>query len=412
MSEHLSKETTARLLSRQLPPDELVAMSRHLALCPECRQQLDAGKVSSGAASLVNDLQAPARADDLHLKYEQLEGYVDELLPQADRQQVSKHLETCDNCAREVKELTSLRENLFSYPQVTPVASRAPVPRGGTFFQTFAALFALRRWQFVGAAAVLVLAGLIGWLLWQTGKQPQLANLNKNAQTKAPDDSSPQSNTALVNSPDEAQREPVKEDPAKSVYDSIVATAIARQTLTATPDLKDLNGKPVTLLGENDSAQKFDLLSPRGTVVLSSRPTLRWRALAGAASYKVYLLNAKFDVVQNSGLLRSTSWTVARPLDHGQTYIWQVVASKEGKEITSPVAPAKEARFRVLDSKSEQAVQRFVQDNHDNHLALGIVYAHHGLLDEAARELSLAEKSKQSSELARMFLRDVRAMRR
>jgi hypothetical protein len=58
------------------------------------------------------------------------------------------------------------------------------------------------------------------------------------------------------------------------------------------------------------------------------------------------------------------------------------------------------------------AIQQFAQDNQDNHLALGIIYAHHGLLDEAERQLSSAATGKQSPELARKFLRDIKAMRR
>lgn len=420
MSEHLSKETTARLLSREVQPDELVTASRHLSLCAECRQQLHVAKgLAASARFLVNDLKGSLRADDLHLSYELLEGYVDEILPPAELERVNKHLGTCDSCAQEAKELRFLANGLSSHPQVTTGVAAAPLPPGGSVFQRFAALFGFRSLQFAGLAALLLLAVVVGLLLWQSKRQTQLANLNKDGQTKA-SDSSPNSNTGPT---DEAQTQPGKEennkngnsngDATESAYDSVVATAIAKQALPTPPALKELNGRPVTLLGPSDPAQQgFDLLSPRGTVVQSSRPTLRWRALAGAESYQVYLLNTNFDVVQKSGSLSSNSWTVTRSLDRGQTYIWQVVASKEGKEIAAPVAPARDARFKVLDSKSEQAIQRFAQDNPENHLALGIIYAHHGLLDEAARQLSSAATLKQSPELARKFLRDVKTMRR
>jgi hypothetical protein len=177
--------------------------------------------------------------------------------------------------------------------------------------------------------------------------------------------------------------------------------------------LKDLNGKAVTLLGPSDRTQRFDLLAPRGTVVESARPMLRWRSLSGAENYQVYVLNAQFDVIQESGPLNENSWTVTRPLDRGQTYIWQVVAMKDGKQFNSPVAPAREVRFKVLDSVSEQAIRRFAQDNRDNHLALGIIYAHYGLIDDAERELTTSIRLSQSSpNLALKFLQDVKAMRR
>lgn len=429
MSEHLSKETVASLLSRQLQPNELPAASQHLSRCAECRQQLSAARnLEASTKFLAHDLQGSVQADDPHLNYELLEGYVDQTLPQAERQRVTGHLETCDSCAQEIEELRVLGKNLSSYPQVTSVAAAAPLPQRGTVFQRFAALFGFRSVQFAALAVLLLLAALVGLLLWQSKKQTHFANVNTDGRTKAPDNSNSISNTgpenksAPANSPDEAQREPGKEeknkngdsndDAAKSVYDDVVATAIARQALVTPPALRDLNGRPVTLLGQSDPAQKFDLLSPRGVVVQSSRPTLRWRALAGVESYQIYLLNTNFDVVQKSGPLNGTSWTVNRTLDRGQTYIWQVVATKEGKEIAAPVAPARDARFKVLDSKTEQAIQRFAQANQDNHLALGIVYAHHGLLDDAADQLASAVRLNQSTELARRFLRDVRAMRR
>jgi hypothetical protein len=411
MSEHLSSETLTRLLARELPPRELLTASRHIAVCPECRQLLGAAKdLNLSTGFLANDLQRSMRAADLHLSYEELESYVDELLPAAERERTVRHLETCASCEHEANELNLFRESLASPPMTQTVAV---VPSSKGIFQKLAALFEIRSLQFAGLAVLLLLAVLVGLFLWQRRKQPQLANTPPDNSNHSPENK---------NAPEEAQREPgpvendkdgnSNGDAAKSVYDAVVATAIARQTLVPAPGLKDLNGRPVTLLGPGDAAQKFDLLSPRGTVVQSSRPTLRWQALAGAESYEVYVLNPNFDVVLKSGSLSGKSWTVTRALDRGQTYIWQVVATKDGKEITSPAAPAREARFRILDSKSQQAIEHFAQNKPDDPLALGIIYAHHGLLDEAERQLSSAATLKQSPELARKFLREVKAMRR
>lgn len=414
MSEHLAKETVARLLSRQLPPAELLAATQHLSSCAECRQQCETARNFTAAAkSLATELNL-APADDLHLNYEQLEGYVDEQSSQAERDLVNKHLAICDTCAQEVKELSLLKSNLSSYPQVAAALSPASGSENGTSLQRFVALFRFRSVQFAALAAVLLLAAVLGLLLWRSRKQPELANGNRNNPIKVPVNSNPGSNSGPEDkhSPDEARRDPDKDATAKSVYDEVIATAITQQTLATPVALKDLNGKPVTLLGPAEAAQKFALLSPRGTVVQSARPTLHWQALTGADGYKVYLLNTTFDIVQNSEALNGQSWTVSHPLERGQTYIWQVVATKEGKEITAPVAPAKEARFKVLDSRSAQAIQIFAKENADNHLALGIVYAHHGLLDDAERQLASAATLQQSPELARKFLRELKGMRR
>jgi hypothetical protein len=165
-------------------------------------------------------------------------------------------------------------------------------------------------------------------------------------------------------------------------------------------------------MGQNDSPEKFNLLSPYGTVVQAPRPTFRWKALDGANGYTVYVLNTDFEIVEKSGMLTGASWTATRPLRGGQTFVWQVVALKDGKEITSPAAPAKEARFKVLDRKTFQTLQRFAQNNKNNHLTLGIIYGHYGLLDDAERELEAATRRQQSPELARKLLENVKAMRR
>jgi anti-sigma factor RsiW len=402
-----------RFRSRQLSPEEFLASSAHIATCAECRQELAAERNVAASTQFVAGGLRDRLPADVHLTYEQLKDYVDETLPQVERVRLRSHLDGCDGCRQEVSELIFLSANLASYPQAAPAlypqaapALRQSLPQRESAFQRLANLLTARRWQLVGLAVMLLLVALAGVFVWQTRKQQQLANRNQNVQQKAPDNS-------IGKAPEEAHSAPGPENgTAKSEYDAIIVAAIISEQLAAAPDLKDLKGRPDTLLGDSDRMQQFELLAPRGTIVQSSRPTLHWQALTGAESYKVYVLNTKFDVLQDSGPLTQNSWTVAHPLTRGQSYVWQVVATKDGKEITAPLAPAREARFKVVDGKTAQAFEHFAQTNPDNHLALSIVCVHLGLFDDAERELKAAAASNQSPELIRKFRQELKAMRR
>jgi DNA-directed RNA polymerase specialized sigma24 family protein len=127
---------------------------------------------------------------------------------------------------------------------------------------------------------------------------------------------------------------------------------MVKQTLTAqrieTPRmLTELIGKSAVLMGTADEGHPFVLLGPVGTVVMSDRPTFRWRALGGADSYAVKIYDADFNEVAASPQISGTTgagtaWTVTRALERGRTYSWHVTALVGDKEVVSPVSPAPE----------------------------------------------------------------------
>jgi hypothetical protein len=93
-------------------------------------------------------------------------------------------------------------------------------------------------------------------------------------------------------------------------------------------------------------------------------------------------------------------------------YVWQVTAIKDGKEVISPIAPAPEARFKILEAAKVEQLRRVESGHPASHLARGISYAEAGLLGDAEREFRALLAGNPQSDAARKLLRSVEARRR
>jgi hypothetical protein len=162
-------------------------------------------------------------------------------------------------------------------------------------------------------------------------------------------------------------------------------------------------------MGGQAEGVSFALLYPVGTVVRSARPTFRWQRLEGASAYIVNIFDSSFTRVVTSPQVSTAQWTAPRPLPAGRVYLWQVTAIKDGKEIKSPVQPAPEARFKILEQAKFVELERVKRSYSNSHLLLGILYAQAGLLDDAEREFRALLAANPKSTLAQKLLRNVRA---
>ena len=162
-------------------------------------------------------------------------------------------------------------------------------------------------------------------------------------------------------------------------------------------------------MGEDQPGVAFALTGPIGKVVASTRPQFRWKPLKDADSYVVKIFDAKFRSVAESPPLRSTVWVPPVQLSHGNAYQWQVTAIKDGEEVVSPVRPAPDARFRVVDAAAANDIAAAKRAR--SHLVLGITYANAGLIDEAEREFGKLLERNPRSEVVKGLLRKVRAAR-
>ena len=190
-----------------------------------------------------------------------------------------------------------------------------------------------------------------------------------------------------------------------------VRAALQAGRLEQSPALASLASAPSTLLGESGNGLPFGLIGPIGEVVRSERPTFRWRALAGAQSYTVSVTDADLNEVATSLPLDAIEWRISKPLKEGGTYSWQVTAMKDGVRITSPVLPAPQAKFKVIDRSTSEMLQQVQREYPDSHLALAVIYAEAGLVDEAEQELRIVVRDNPRAGVAQRLLRQVQAMR-
>ena len=168
-----------------------------------------------------------------------------------------------------------------------------------------------------------------------------------------------------------------------------VKKALSTQRAQVSPALDSLNGRRETLLGDSGPRVSLSLLSPLGIILNTTRPTFRWRALDGATPYVVSVYDADFNLVASSPKLSETVWKPDISLKRGATYSWQVSATKDGREIIAPAAPAPQAMFKVLDEAGAARLESARRAYADSHLLLGVLYAREGLLAEAEREFRL-----------------------
>jgi hypothetical protein len=192
----------------------------------------------------------------------------------------------------------------------------------------------------------------------------------------------------------------------QTVKAALQAGRVERSLLIA-----QLAGTPSILLSQSDNGLPFKLTSPVGQVVESERPTFSWSTLAGASSYTVSVTNADLNEVATSPALSATEWRITKSLRPGAIYSWQVTALKDGKPITSPVLPAQQAKFKVLDRETRETLRQTRRSYPRMHLALGVLYAEAGLVNKAEQELRMLVRANPNDRTAQEILRSVQAMK-
>src|SRR5687768_9796483 len=107
MSEHLSTEDITSYLKREMPPAELLKADDHLAQCESCFRKVKDSRFSGSAAD--TDFLRLSPEESEHLRYEQLEAYVDEKSDEAEREIADVHLKVCPDCLAELNGLIEMR---------------------------------------------------------------------------------------------------------------------------------------------------------------------------------------------------------------------------------------------------------------------------------------------------------------
>jgi len=349
ISEHLTAVLIRDYRTRALSPETLLAVTAHLAACPECR------------AKVAPETEVDRLAEALgggHLTYEQLENLA------SGGSQGVEHARTCAICAAEVADLKAFIET-------RPDRIRKTAWPGLRIL--------------VPALVCLVLVVIAIRL------RPSVA--------------------PHVSAPPPAAAPALALKDATPAEQAELENAIRTGRLPA-PDLPEaLQRHAVMLLGDktlSPSDLPISALAPAGTVISSDTPVFRWRAVEGAADFCVAVYDSNFERVLSSPVLQTTEWTPQQPLRRGQTYTWTVTARIAGKSVTVPHAPEPEALFHVISQTDWQKLESLRTANPPSPLRLALAAARLGLTSEAAEALQQLEKDNPQSPLPARWRENLR----
>jgi len=352
---HLTAAELERYRQRALTPAARRRCDLHVAACDDCLRRLVKPEQSRLAVTQLRE--AFLSPDDaFHLSREELKSYASQRADEAARIICESHLEICERCRNEMSALAA------------PGRVAAP-----------------RNWQRILpprlAPAMAVVAVVLVGIVWNprigTNRRPELAGIERLT-------------------PPQQQ---------------LIQAAFRSGQMAKPNAVAELAGSPIQLLGEHAKEGSLRLLRPLGTVVAEQKPMMRWEPVEGATSYVVSIYDADFELVADSGTLSVTAWQVTIPLERGNTYSWQVTASRGSQQIAAPVAPAPQARFQVLDKSHAEELRAARERAPRSHFALGVLYAGRGLLDDAEQELQAAMNENPKSPAARNLLQSVESWR-
>jgi hypothetical protein len=459
--QHVATSQMERFCLSALPEVELAVIAEHLTVCESCHDVLaETLRNQRGSEPLSIDLDPESWLVHEHVDFEQLTGIADNTLDETDIEIIDIHLKMCATCREDVRSFLAFHKELE--PQLlVRYGPRTPKPP-----QREAELSSWHRrlaWKPAYAAAAIILVGIalaIAVLVLkhrmngletsiiptpQTSPAPTPngerartppsplsshpgteSASNGPTPTTAPSPKGTVNNSSVpINSPDTVValkdgRSEVTLDKSGNVNgidDAIsetrrdVADALRTERIEQASVLTDLTAENSSLRGNGASGAPFRLLSPARAVIIESRPVFKWEELTGASSYRVYVLDSKGHILAKSEVPSTIrEWRISAPIGRDKIYSWVVVAIVEGKEVVSPGPAAPEVKFQVLSASNLQKIVQLKRTR--SHLALGVLYAKVGLLDEAEHEFQELVRLNPDVQVAKQLLRSVQSIRR
>lgn len=409
MAEHLTEQEIEIYRRREDDPDRQTTAA-HLAVCPSCLQRVLEPANSALAVSALTEAFLPTAGEvPSHLSHSELQNYAAGSITEADKIICESHIEICEECDAELRLLTR-------------VHAPRELPRTWT-------IWGLTPARLAAAIALIGLLTLAVLVLWQRSSRSTRQESVKNGVPGTPESAVPPdyvapapavpSSPPLVASLKDNNREISLDQDGKVTgldgFDEstqrLVKSALAGEGLAKPKVLDDLSSAQIKLLDGAPSEVAFQLVGPSGKVITEQRPTFRWRPLSGANSYVVSIFDSNFNRVAQSPPLSATNWIVDHPLQRGQSYSWEVTATRDGKEIKAPVAPAARAQFKLLEADKMNTLSKLKQQKPVSHLALGLTYARFALVNEAEAEFRKLVDENPDSATAKRLLRTVQSWR-
>ena len=463
MQRHLTEQEVESYQRRAVAAGERSALDRHLTACDAClRRVVDATRSNLAYAALTEAFLPAADEEPFHLSREELKRYAAGALGQADRIILESHLEDCVECGGAARELL-LIESGGTSRQAHERPGGTPKTVWQRLVRPWRRLPSLRPAHVGGIAAACVCVLLI--VLWSQSRfsggrgdsSPQHVagsgdrDQNQNAPTPQGDQTENRPQAQEAKSDDEKASgeaahgtlptsQPRRLQAAPGIVVSLidgggevtldrqgnltglegldpstrreVKAALSGNDLKRPASLDDLTSPNITLLGQPSNTQPFGPLHPVGILIADDRPAFHWRHLPGATDYTVSVFDSNFNRVMVSTPQGDARWSPPEPLQRGKTYFWEVTARKDDREVTSPIAPAPRAKFKVLEESKVEEINLLEKERPNSHLVLGLIYARAGLLDDAEREFRLLVNANPRSRVAGKLLRRVQSWKK
>lgn len=420
MQHHLSETEIQNYQSKKITPDQLLELDDHIQSCELCRNRVHQKQDDISYKWLRSELRTEAVENSGHLLYDHLESYVDGSLDSIDLEIVQSHLNICNECTTDVNELRSVQSELHNKVESRKVISFWRLPSSSVPLKLAGAAAAIA--FFMWAATIPVrneIRDLRKQLVEEQKNNAGLLREKKELQDRYAAIKQPLPNSqALVVLNDGNSRIEIDSNGKLSglselpqSYQSRIAALLTTQKVEIPDSMSALIGKKELLMGKSTESNRFALLSPVGTVVISDGPSFSWTALNDAEGYRVYVLDENYNEVASSSLLKKTGWTMPTTLHRGSNYVWQVAAVKGGKEFLTPVPPAPEAKFQILSEDKLKKLESLLKDSGNSHLVVGTLYAENGLLDDAEREFNALLKENPESVVAKKLLQSLQSVR-
>jgi predicted anti-sigma-YlaC factor YlaD len=432
LSDHLNQTQIVDYGRRPLPPAEWLFVSDHLAVCEECRRQVEEAVDDEVAylalkSGVFNEAETRSSvAGHVHLTFEQMAGFVDETIANGKLQVVKEHLAWCEKCETAIDDLRAFKEQIA--PELEREGRLSPMGAAteSRWHRLIAAMASFRTKSpalvFGSALAILLLA--VGWLGWQalsgmksrpevavTAPSPGVSPAVLPASTPAP------AAAVIIARLNDGEGQITLDEEGKLsgvdhlpyAYQRMVKKALTDQRIERSLFLAEAARPGVRPRGEGGARSgKFSVIEPVGVVILPDHPTFRWTQFDGATGYVVQVYDEWFNPLVTSPQITDHSWTAPQSLKRGAIYYWQVKAIKDGQEFKSPRPPAPQAKFRVLDGATADELAKARRAYASSHLTMGLLYAQAGLLDEAEREFQALLKNNPDSALGLRLLKQVR----
>ncbi len=356
------------------------------------------------------------------LSSEQLVRAGEGTLAAAEMAQVTPHLEQCADCAEEYRLAVAVKD-WAADAAATHAHAFAPKPvvtlAQASWWHSWRSNWKLPAVAFAGLALLIV-----GWFVWRATNPvaPQIAVATPSPTATATPLASPSATPdapVIAQLQDGQRRVALSQQGELTGVDNLtpaqqqrVKAALTTQRIERSASLAGLKRGGSALMSGSEEEKKFVVTAPVGKVLLTDRPTFRWSALPNATSYVVEVYDEQFNLVTASPSLTTTRWTIPQALKRGALYTWQVKASQDGQEITSPRPPAPQAKFRLVTQAKASEIAQAQRSAGDSHLLLGLLYAEAGLLDAAEVQFYTLQRANPTSPIPRRLLANVRALQR